>query len=531
MSERRLSSSSMTPWLASFVLHQLRVEQIPPKNIVQILSRGGRFWTTSKEEDDGWMMVTDGEHSIVAHLTIDCRRYILEETQTAPPGNMRFVNYARTCVGVLESYRFIPSIALSVQKWQTRPGLQGMIAPNTVIQPVTEHIPIRQALKELQNNDRIVLGDAQEVLDNPQLFDELLLVASTATCQQEETNQNENENENSPKNKRMSQESENSDEETCIEDNVMTLKDMLSTQEDHQSPQRKKNKTGEPRRMVDMPPDLEPSDEDDVMNLKDMFATNEASKLAQGKDYDDTPVGKALSLQELEHCNEDSSDGDGILHSQDKYPTQETLVISRGEVDEETIMKPQMLGQVESSDEESCDDGVLNFKGNIYMEEGSKLLEITEESQVELQQGEDEDEDHDEEARLLTQLSMIRSLSRRPILIDASTQTSPCQCYSTTPPTPQKQPIAREITTHTSNTSKKRPIGSPVKTSSLWNRFKEQLFDDKCSVIDVLDKCPPRPLPFRLSRWLHNNLIEVNDPPSWETCRERSGTAGSSISV
>lgn len=255
------STSNLTPWLAPACLTYLQNSKAANNNqkpkLVQILSRGGNFWSTRKCEGDAWLVVTDGKYAVVAYLTLALRRQLLD--------NDVFSNYARHCVGLLPNVQWkilpggssTPSQAtILVGEWICKPGLNGMIvAAMAMIQPLSEDITIRRALNErkqmLQQRQQqeqqpqqppppVVLGNAQEVLEDPLLLEELLKMASSGwedddeddddMAEDDDDEEVEDEEKGTPGKTPATQQEQDTDNDD--DDYEMNLKDMLQTQEE-----------------------------------------------------------------------------------------------------------------------------------------------------------------------------------------------------------------------------------------------------------------------------------------------------------
>lgn len=238
----------------------------PPPKLVQILGRGGAFWTTHHVRDEAWCIVTDGQHSVTAYLSYDIRSNLYEQSRALPKGAMAFATHARHCVGLLENYQWkvdLPQdpavnefvenavkIRLMVQEWHPKLELQGMIggaaaSRSTIIQPLMEHIPVRRVLLQAaekqkgqqqhmeESSSTIAMGDAQEVMDNPQLMEELLQMAAEKLDDDDNDDDDDESNPKATQETKSGEESEDDDDDE--ENNVMKLKDMLETQEEDAS--------------------------------------------------------------------------------------------------------------------------------------------------------------------------------------------------------------------------------------------------------------------------------------------------------
>ena len=234
-----ISKNNLTPWLADACLEHLMRRTPsssslpkPKPKLVQILNRGGSFWTSRNAQDVAWLLVTDGLHTLVANLSQGLRQTLLHEASESS-GAIPFLNHARHCVGLLQGYQWDvepgsspaspPQVALNVPHWQAKPELMGMIVKTSlsnVVQPLSEHIPVRRALLLQQNQEDVPpvqLGNAQEAMENPQLMEELLQMAA-----QDDNDDAEEEEE------------EEEDEDYDDEEELLHIKDMFETQPDQE---------------------------------------------------------------------------------------------------------------------------------------------------------------------------------------------------------------------------------------------------------------------------------------------------------
>jgi hypothetical protein len=414
------SRPSLTPWLADFCLSQIATPTAtssppPPPKLVQILSRGGSFWTnnnirtssaqpTKNNQDnhntsnnnnngirtgkfDARVVVTDGHHSVVAHLSMACQDLLLrtEALHSTPPGSDPWILFQRGSVGLIHSYQLHTtttttgraptttattapstaiynnnntnhihekSLSLIVDRWDCQPELHGMVvrdnSTSSMIQPVLEHIPIRRALlmisttsgggtggndkepdkgnrgnasssrnsnneekeeeeeeEELIENYQEHIGDPMEVLQNPQLLQELMELAAVHSSNGSVSTTSSSSSHSTGGVIRGIQSSDN-DRET----NHATTK--LQFQEDLDD-----SDTSED--------DDDDTDDAPVKNLKDMFSMGEDDETNDEGDDNDAEFTQPLQSQpevpDRNTADDDDDDDDAMLAA---YSTDDT---------------------------------------------------------------------------------------------------------------------------------------------------------------------------------------------------------------
>jgi hypothetical protein len=212
---------------------QAQQASTPTPRLVQILSRGGSFWTSQKIEDEAWLVVSDGQHSVQAHLLRPCRQSIWHHVSNPCPVDTHnpyvFLDYGRGSCGLLQDYQLIvqkggeatdntttactsisTTLTLQVNAYKCMPGMKDLLfggrgthnttntaTPNSMmmIQPIQENVETRHALQtttstiatqpqtqqqEEQQTPKVVLGSVEEALNNPDLMEQIFRLASSA---------------------------------------------------------------------------------------------------------------------------------------------------------------------------------------------------------------------------------------------------------------------------------------------------------------------------------------------------------------
>jgi hypothetical protein len=171
----------MAPWLTDFVLAELqsssRRQEIqnpcslfassPPPQLVQILVRGGDWWTDPIDRNkDAWVILSDGKYCVKSVLTPSAKQHVLEEQSTTRNNNSlyRFYNYSRGSCALIRDYILkiqksvvtgTTSILLSVGSMESKPGFHLPAADgqrNRVQQSLEDDINIRYAIQAWNEN-------------------------------------------------------------------------------------------------------------------------------------------------------------------------------------------------------------------------------------------------------------------------------------------------------------------------------------------------------------------------------------------
>lgn len=199
--ERR-PTSRIDPWISNYVLVYLKsrsnITRYHPKEapMIEILNRGGPFWDYTKHTDDsiqleGWLLVSDGLHSIKVWLSEQCREAIWQEvTQNKSNPMYAFHNYSARQCGLLQSFHIKPiqvksaslasSCELVCDAFQCQPQMQYMVVSDpSQIQDVNDYVEVKHAFQAYCkfHTSGIKLGNVKEVVDNPQLCAAILKAA------------------------------------------------------------------------------------------------------------------------------------------------------------------------------------------------------------------------------------------------------------------------------------------------------------------------------------------------------------------
>ena len=291
-----------TAWLKDYVLSELSKATTaaagtatrsstssPRPRLVQILSRGGSFWTdphttvdsiTVSSSNDrkiaienpaAWLIVTDGRYSVQANLS----RSSIQKIWSSEKGFVRpqslLFPYSRGQCGVLHKYKLAvqqhdddngrKSIVLHVEEWEAKPGMNDWCASTSasspLIQPMEECVDVRHVLQRVprkqpkiigKGKKKIVIADVNAALGDPNLWDAIYAKAAEINAseqeQQQEQQQQQEEDERDDTAKELNpmpqlqrETVERQDDEEEEEEENMNIRDMLSTQPEQITPQ------------------------------------------------------------------------------------------------------------------------------------------------------------------------------------------------------------------------------------------------------------------------------------------------------
>mmetsp|Transcript_21134 Transcript_21134/g.51973 ORF Transcript_21134/g.51973 Transcript_21134/m.51973 type:complete len:509 (-) Transcript_21134:384-1910(-) len=227
------STSRIDPWISNYVQVFLKnrssISNFQPKEgpMIEILNRGGPFWDYKKHFDDdggrrqdleGWMLVSDGLHSIKVWLTKECRDAIWQQVTASMTTPMyAFHGYSARQCGILEKFSLkpidncgnpsshtSPACELLCDSFRCQPQMQYMVVSDpSKIQNVNDYVKVKHAYQAYcqfrTNQSGRRWGDAKKVVDNPPLFDAILKVAERKVEQaNKEGKSGENENQAKP---------------------------------------------------------------------------------------------------------------------------------------------------------------------------------------------------------------------------------------------------------------------------------------------------------------------------------------------
>ncbi|KAL3936577.1 MAG: hypothetical protein SGBAC_008130 [Bacillariaceae sp.] len=208
VSDRKRTATTISridPWISNYVLVFLKsrssISNFHPTEapMIEILNRGGPFWDHKKhfaEEGsadlEGWMLVSDGLHSIKVWLTKECRAEIWKTVTASMSTPMyAFHNYSARQCGLLAKFSLKPieyengsSISSPVcellcHSFRCQPRMQYMVVsdPNK-IQDVNDSVNVKHAYQSYRhfqtNQSGRRWGNAKTVVDDPPLFDAIL---------------------------------------------------------------------------------------------------------------------------------------------------------------------------------------------------------------------------------------------------------------------------------------------------------------------------------------------------------------------
>jgi hypothetical protein len=170
----------MAPWLTDFVLAKLesssQQQEIdsptssPPPQLIQILERGGDWWTNPiNSNKEAWVTLSDGTHYVKSILTPSAMQHILEEQPIVRNNNTnnsvyRFYTYSRGSCALIRDYKLkiqktdvtgTTSILLSVGSIEAKPGFHLPIDGqhnDSVQQAVDDDINVRYAIQTWNEN-------------------------------------------------------------------------------------------------------------------------------------------------------------------------------------------------------------------------------------------------------------------------------------------------------------------------------------------------------------------------------------------